>query len=143
MMVSQTAEYALRAIVVLGNHPGELLGTKQISEASQVPAGYLAKVLQTLAKAGLVTSTPGRNGGFQLLLSPEEISVLDVIQAIEPFQRIHTCPLNLPGHGTNLCPLHRRLDDAMAHTENAFRNSTVAEIMAERTDSPPLCEMKP
>jgi hypothetical protein len=49
--------------------------------------------------------------------------------------------LSLPGHGTNLCPLHRRLDDAMAQTEAAFRNSTVAEIMAERTDSPPLCEM--
>nr|MEE4268544.1 Rrf2 family transcriptional regulator [Candidatus Krumholzibacteria bacterium] len=141
MMVSQTAEYALRAVVVLGKNPDNLMGTKQISIESKVPAGYLSKVLQTLARANLVTSTPGRSGGFQLSHAPEEISVFDVIQAIEPLQRIHSCPLSLPGHGTNLCPLHRRLDDAMAQTEAAFRNSTVAEIMAERTDSPPLCEM--
>ena len=141
MMISQTAEYALRAVIWLGGHPDQLVGTKQISVAAQVPAGYLAKVLQMLARADLVVSTPGRGGGFRLTRPPEEISVLDVINAVDPIQRIRKCPLDLKGHGTNLCPLHRRLDDAMAQMEAAFARSTVAEMLAEETGSPPLWEL--
>jgi len=141
MMISQTAEYALRAVVWLGGRPDEPVGTKQISEAAKVPAGYLSKVLQMLARADLVVSTAGRGGGFRLTRRPEDISVLDVINAVDPIQRIRPCPLELAGHGTELCPLHRRLDDAMAQMEAAFANSTVAEMLAEKTGSPPLCEL--
>ena len=141
MMVSQTAEYALRAVVWLGGRPNEQVGTKKISEAAQVPAGYLAKVLQMLARAGLVVSTAGRGGGFKLNRPPDKISVLDVINAVDPIQRIHECPLQLMSHGMNLCPLHRRLDDAMAQMEAAFARSTVAEMLAEETGSPPLQEL--
>ena len=141
MMISQTAEYALRSVVWLGGRPDEQVGTKQISEAAQVPAGYLAKVLQMLARSGLVVSTAGRGGGFRLTRPPEEISVLDVINAVDPIQRIRECPLELKGHGVNLCPLHRRLDDAMAQMETAFARSTVAEMLAEETGSPPLQEL--
>ena len=110
MMISQTAEYALRAVVWLGGRSDEPVGTKHISQAAQVPAGYLSKVLQMLARADLVVSTSGRGGGFRLTRRPEEISVLDVINAVDPIQRIRECPLHLAGHGTELCPLHRRLD---------------------------------
>jgi len=141
MMISHTAEYALRAVVWLGGHPDEQIGTKLISEAARVPTGYLAKVLQMLARADLVVSSPGRGGGFRLTRSPEEISVLDVINAVDPIQRIHECPLELKSHGPNLCPLHRRLDDAMAQLEAAFARSSVAEMLAEETGSPPLWEL--
>ena len=141
MMISQTAEYALRAVVWLGGRPDEPVGTKQISQAAQVPAGYLSKVLQMLARAGLVVSTAGRSGGFRLTRRPEEISVLDVINAVDPIERIRECPLHLAGHGRDLCPLHRRLDDAMAQMETAFAQSTVADLLAEKTGVPPLCEL--
>jgi len=98
-------------------------------------------VLQMLARADLVVSSPGRGGGFRLTRSPEEISVLDVINAVDPIQRIHECPLELKSHGPNLCPLHRRLDDAMAQLEAAFARSSVAEMLAEETGSPPLWEL--
>ncbi|MCP4573969.1 MAG: Rrf2 family transcriptional regulator [bacterium] len=140
-MISQTAEYALRAVIWLGSHPDEHVGTKQISQAARVPAGYLSKVLQKLARAELVVSTPGRGGGFRLARAPEEISVLDVVNAVEPVQRIRTCPLELESHGMNLCPLHRRLDDAMAQVESAFAQSSIAELLADESGSPPLCEL--
>lgn len=60
MMISQTTEYALRAVVWLALTPDVQQGTKKISEAIQVPSGYLSKVLQKLTRAGLVTSSPGR-----------------------------------------------------------------------------------
>ena len=59
-----------------------------------------------------------------------ELSVYDVIQAIDPIRRITSCPLGLKGHGTNLCPLHRRLDKAMEAVETAFRDSTLADLAA-------------
>jgi hypothetical protein len=54
--------------------------------------------------------------------------------------RIKECPLGLVGHGARLCPLHRRLDNALATVEKAFRNTTLAEILAEPRSSIPLCE---
>lgn len=138
-MISQTAEYALRAIVYLAGQ-GEAQTTQQIAEATRVPPGYLAKVMQSLARGGLVQSQRGLHGGFTLLRSPEELTVWDVVEAVDPIQRIHTCPLGLEAHGTNLCPLHRRLDDASALVEAAFKRSTVAEMLAEPTGSAPLCE---
>lgn len=140
MLISQTAEYALRAVVWLASHPGHALGTARIADATRVPAGYLSKVLQSLARAGIVISQPGRRGGFVLSRPPEEMSVLDVINAVDPVQRIRTCPLSLTTHGTTLCPLHRRLDDAMARAEEAFATSTIAEIIGQPAESTPLCE---
>lgn len=62
-----------------------------------------------------------------LTRTPEELSVYDVVQAVSPMTRIRECPLGLDSHGTNLCPLHRRLDEAAAMVEQAFRDSTIAD----------------
>jgi len=139
-MLSQTVEYALRAMVYLASFDEEPQPTDKISEKTQVPAPYLAKVLQNLTRKGLVRSQRGVRGGFLLAQAPEEITVLDVVNAVEPIQRIRTCPLELKSHGVRLCPLHFRLDRALEMVENAFRQSTLAEILAEPTDSVPLCE---
>ena len=75
-MFSQTAEYALRAVACLARRPGEPMTTRQIADASRVPAGYLAKILQALARAGVVTGQRGLNGGFLLAHRPEELTML-------------------------------------------------------------------
>ncbi|RIK67081.1 MAG: transcriptional regulator [Planctomycetota bacterium] len=139
-MISQTAEYALRAIVWLAGHPETSLGTPHIAAATHVPAGYMSKVLQALARSGLVVSQPGRRGGFQLTRPPSKISVLEVINSVDPIQRIHKCPLDLKSHGAKLCPLHRRLDEAMASVEDAFAGSTIEELISDPTRPTPLCE---
>jgi Rrf2 family transcriptional regulator, nitric oxide-sensitive transcriptional repressor len=72
---------------------------------------------------------------------PAELTILEVVNAVEPIQRIKTCPLGLKSHGVRLCPLHRRMDDALASVEAVFGGTTLAEILAEPTDSPPLCEV--
>ena len=69
----------------------------------------------------------------------EEITILEVVNAVEPIQRIRTCPLGLSAHGVRLCPLHKRLDNALATVEAAFADTTLAEILAEPTRSVPLC----
>jgi Rrf2 family nitric oxide-sensitive transcriptional repressor len=139
-MFSQTAEYALRAIVVLANDAEAPWTAHNISSKSMVPQDYLMKVLQALAKAGLVAAQRGRGGGFILTRGPGHITVLDVITAVDPLRRIKHCPLGIKAHSTTLCPLHRKLDEAIRSVEEAFASTTIAEILADPSPIRPLCE---
>jgi len=141
-MISQTVEYALRAVVHLASEAPASCKTQQIATITQVPAAYLSKVLQSLAKAKIVRSQRGIGGGVALAADPKVLSILDVVNAVDPLQRITTCPLGLKSHGTHLCPLHRRLDNAMAQVEAAFANTTLAEVLSEPGQPLPLCDVK-
>lgn len=140
-LFTQTIEYALRAVVWLADHPDRSQTTQQIAAATRVPAGYLSKVLQNLGRGGLVRAQRGLHGGFMLTRSPEELTVLDVINVVDPIERIRECPLGLESHGTNLCPLHRKLDDALAAIEEAFGKSTIADLLETPSKSRPLCDV--
>lgn len=139
-MISQTAEYALRAVVFLAMHDDAAYPTPQISIATKVPTAYLSKVMLSLVKAGIVHSQRGQGGGFVLSRSADQITILDVLAAVDPIQRIKTCPLGLEAHGTSLCALHKRLDDATAVIEKAFQDTTIGELLARPTQSVPLCD---
>ncbi len=138
-MFSQTVEYALRAVVHLADRAPAARTTDQIAAATRVPEAYLSKVLQELCHAGILHSKRGRGGGVTLAKEPSEMTILEVVNAVEPIGRIRQCPLGLAAHGVRLCPLHRRLDNALAMVETAFRETTLAEILAEPARSRPLC----
>src|SRR5262249_38761793 len=129
-MFSRTTEYALRAVVYLAAQSGEARTIGQIAEATRLQADYLSKVMQNLRKKGLVHSPRGVPGGFNLGLPATELTVYDVVQAVDPIRRIEKCPLGIKDH-INLCPLHRRLDEAMDMVERALRASTIAELLVE------------
>lgn len=114
--------------------------TSQIASATQVPTAYLAKLLQSLVRAGVMRSQRGGGGGISLAIPPEKLTILDIVNAVDPLQRITTCPLGLTTHGKRLCALHRRLDDAMSTVEQAFANSTLADILNDAEPDGPLCE---
>ncbi len=141
-MFSQTVEYALRAVVHLAYQAPEAHTTAQIAEATRVPKDYLSKILQGLAREGIVRTQRGVGGGVALAKDPADLTILDVVNAVEPesVRRITTCPLGLKTHGSRLCPLHKRLDNAVAMVESAFRQTTLAEVLAEPSESVPLCE---
>ena len=138
-MFSQTVEYALRTVVWLASQGGTPRTTHQIAEATKIPPGYLAKVLQSLGRARVVRAQRGLNGGFSLAVSPEELSTLDVINAIDPIKRITQCPMGLPSHAEGLCPLHHRLDDAMALIEKRLGETRISELLAAPQSGKPFC----
>ena len=142
-MFSQTVEYALRAVLYLAREAPSPRTTDQIALATRVPKAYLSKVLQGLGRAGLVHSQRGLGGGMTLARDPSALTILEVVNAVDPIGRIKECPLGLTAHGMNLCPLHRRLDNALAMVETAFRETTLAEVLAEPLTSEPLCEFPP
>ena len=139
-MISQSAEYSLRAVLALAAQPpGTAMTNQQIAARSRIPAGYLAKVLQILARAGIVSSQRGLNGGFSLAIAPEALTLLTIVSAVETSRRITECPLGDPQHTLNLCPLHRRLDDAAAGVERMLRETTVADVLSESLSGETLC----
>ncbi|MGO9464624.1 MAG: RrF2 family transcriptional regulator [Isosphaeraceae bacterium] len=138
-MIPMTAEYALRAVVIMARDAGKPRSADEIALVTRVPRRYVNKVLQALVRARLVRSQSGPGGGYALLRPPEEVSILEVVTAVEPMPRIRTCPLGLEGH-TSLCPLHQKLDEACAATERAFASVTIAHLLSQSGSAPPLCK---
>jgi len=120
--------------------PDGLVSTAQLAEVTHVPMNYLAKVLQSLAKADLITGRRGVGGGYRLARPASEISMLDVINAIDPIERIRECPLKLENHSGRLCPLHTRLDDAARLMIERFEGISLLDVLAEDPTTRPLCD---
>jgi Rrf2 family nitric oxide-sensitive transcriptional repressor len=142
-VISQTAEYALRSVIFLGSQVGQPVTTQRIAAATLVPVGYLSKVLQSLGKAGLVDAQRGLRGGYMLARPPGELTVLEVIHAVDPPKRIVECPLGRVIHEGNLCALHRCLDEGIGLVESLYRQTTIEQLVAEvETGQNPLCETR-
>jgi Rrf2 family transcriptional regulator, nitric oxide-sensitive transcriptional repressor len=139
-VLSQTVEYALRAAVYLAGE-GQPRTAAEISSVTRVPTAYLAKVLQQLARARVVHGQRGPNGGFALSRAADKLTLWEVVQALEPMRRIRECPLDLKTHKGRLCPLHRKLDDAIAEMERSFRSTTLAELIGDPESPRPLCDI--
>ncbi|CRX39352.1 RrF2 family transcriptional regulator [Estrella lausannensis] len=140
-MLSQTSEYALRIMVILAQQKTDsFLRGEEIAKGTKVPEAYLAKILQSLNRAGLVRAQKGIGGGYAMNLPASQISLFDIINAVDPFTRIKKCPLGIAGHET-LCPLHKKLDTAYADFQKIFENCHLSDLLQNR-DQPVLCPHK-
>ena len=139
-MLSKTAEYALRAVTCMGSQPEKPASADYLADKTKVPRRYLTRVLQDLAAADLVRSRPGPGGGYELSKDVHSLTILDVVNAVAPLERIKACPLGLDSH-TELCPLHAELDRAYAATEQAFANVTIQQLLESTSPVIPLCEV--
>jgi Rrf2 family nitric oxide-sensitive transcriptional repressor len=140
-MLSRTAEYALRIMIALTESPEGSLTSYRISRNTQVPTDYAVKVLQLLGKSGLVHAQRGRGGGFRMTCDPRKTSLMDVVNAIDPLERIHRCPLERESHGSSLCPLHQSIDSVIALLQDQLTRMTLQGVVDEAPGSA-LCEVQ-
>jgi Rrf2 family protein len=138
-MLSKTAEYALRAVTCMGSQVDRPLSANTLAEQTKVPRRYLTRVLQDLCAAEIVQSRPGPGGGYELTHATSKLTILDVVNTVEPIARIKRCPLGLKTH-TKLCPLHAELDKAYEATEKAFASVTIQDLIESASPITPLCE---
>ena len=108
MLLSQTSEYALRAMSWLASAPPDVpVRAKDLSQGSGIPPHYLSKILRRLVLAGLLVSQKGQGGGFVLARPPGEIRFIDILAAVDAYPSEGRCAF---GWGacdeTNPCPLH-------------------------------------
>ena len=109
MQLTRQADYAMRAVLYLATTP--LANIREIAKAQFVPQEYLAKILQRLAKAGIVTTHRGVGGGISLARAPEKITLMDVIEAIEGPVALNRCFVR-PGEcpRESYCAMHDELE---------------------------------
>ncbi len=137
-LLSDASEYALRGAVWLAQRQGGTYKLREIAEGTKTPPGYLIKALQALAKAEILSAQRGSGGGFSLIRDPDSLSILEILDAVDPIERIRTCPLGIKQHGTCLCPMHKKIDDAMGHIEASFRDVTVTDLLDSSAASLPM-----
>ncbi len=108
MLYSRPCEYALRALTHISlNLNMELIRAQEIAEAESLPAPFLAKLLQQLARAGILVSVKGPKGGFGLARPPKEISLFEIVSAVDGVEGFTRCAVGLAECTDEApCPLH-------------------------------------
>lgn len=106
-LVSQGAQYAISAIIAISKHPNDVISASSLSRSLNCPAAYLSQILAKLKAPGILKSQRGLNGGVYLAKSLDEISVFDVISAIDGEAFFSTCFMGIDGCGhIEPCPFH-------------------------------------
>ena len=137
LKLSKKADYALIAVRHLATHRAQFsLSASDIAEVYGVSAPLLAKVLQRLAKNGLLTARHGSSGGYQLARDPNDISALDVINAVDGPVVITSCVTN---HGncdqSSTCTIReplRRVNESIAQV---LRSVTISQMAQDSPDT--------
>jgi len=133
--LSGGVEWALHCCVVL-TAAAEPVPASRLAQLHDVSATYLAKQLQALSRAGLVQSTQGKSGGYVLTRSPQEITMLDVVEAIDGPGSPFTCteirqrgPMATPPEAcTAPCPIARAMSDADQAWRATLQRISIADL---------------
>lgn len=130
-MISQAAERALQAVVYLGSQGGEPRTAAQIAEATGTSVMDLEETLSRLSRAGMLAPPRRVDHGFLLLANLTDVTVLDVVRAVEAFHPIEDCPLGRPAQTSGLCPLHRPMENVSIAEKRAPDRTTISELLHE------------
>jgi Rrf2 family protein len=129
-MLTQTADYALRALVYLAHDPEDAYHqTRDLARALNVPANYLGKILQLLGHRRIVESQRGMNGGFRLARLPEQVRLFDVIDALDAVPKDPECPMLTGARQMEMCVLHRRFAAATADYVRFLKGTTLGDVL--------------
>jgi Rrf2 family iron-sulfur cluster assembly transcriptional regulator len=144
-MLTQTGEYALRAMVYMARKgEGHFSGVKEIAASTGVPANYLAKILQQLARSRVLDSQKGFGGGFKLARKLSEIKLFDIIDPLERVEKFEQCVLGQRLCNDEVaCPLHNTWKAICNQYLGSLNNTTLQDIAdfrvkAERIEGPPV-----
>lgn len=135
MIQTDSGKYAIRAMAYIAarEDPTEPISAAEVAEAESIPPYYLAKVLQDLARAGILSSVRGRGGGFKMLREPEEIPVMEILQAVENIKKLTTeCVLGLDECSEEApCALHTTWKAFRDRLLGRLDDMTVADLVVE------------
>lgn len=140
-MISQTAQYALRAMVLLAHRDGdrEMLQAEEIADTLDLPRNYLSKILHGLTRHGLLDSSRGRKGGFRLVRSPSEIPLGQIVEVFDP-QLLSDERQCLLGRATCSdeagCPAHDYWKEVSRTVRRFFLGTTLEDLTSGRAQLP-------
>ncbi len=135
MILSDTAEYALRAVLYVARtaSPERPTRADEIAQALGVPRNYLSKILHTLGKSGVLRSARGPQGGFQLAMDPGELVLARIVGTFDPMEIRPRCLLGRAEcSDLNPCPAHPRWKGIADQVRGFFLQTTVADLLSEK-----------
>ncbi len=130
MQITRQADYALRAMYYLSKlEPSERAATSLIADEQRIPPSFLAKIISQLSIAGLIHTSRGARGGVSLARSPEAISILEVVEAIDGPLTLNECTHSVEGcpFGEN-CPIRPVWCDVQSELVERLRNTSFAAL---------------
>ncbi|MEK6716068.1 MAG: Rrf2 family transcriptional regulator [candidate division NC10 bacterium] len=131
MKLTRGGEYGIRGVLYLAQQDnGKISMLSAIAKAQDVPPRFLAKIFQALARAGIVRSYRGAKGGFSLARRAAEITIKDVIEAIEGPIYLNVCLVG-PGECTRdkICPMHRVWEEAQEKMMGVLARANFADLV--------------
>lgn len=132
MQITRQADYAIRCVLYLSKFEDEIIMVNAIARAKKIPRSFLAKILQKLAKARIVKSFRGINGGYQLAKSPKEINLLDVIEAIDGPVAMNRCAIDKRMCSlSNECSVHPVWIEIRKEVEKRLKKENFARLIKE------------
>ncbi|QDT26968.1 transcriptional repressor NsrR [Gimesia panareensis] len=129
-MISQTEEYALRAMTCLAFRYPDYMTRDQLFEVTQVPHAYLPKIMLELNRTGLIRSQRGHNGGYTLLRPPSETSLLNIINAVNTTSLRETLTQSA-SISTEISQLHQHLIASFSRLELALDQTSLADLITQ------------
>jgi Rrf2 family protein len=132
LALTRRGDYAVRAALCLARQDGEgYVKIREVAAAMALPASYTPQVLRLLAEAGLAEARAGRDGGYRLTRSPDEIALLEVVEAAEGAFRLERCILRGgPCHWEQACAVHAAWSAAVQATRDSLARTTLADLVA-------------
>lgn len=130
MIYSTSTKYAVMALIELASRrPGRPVQIKEISESTGIPHFFLAKLVQTLVKAGMLSSSKGRGGGVGFAKPPSDITLAEVVKAIDGPEALRSCIFGLQScDGTRNCPLHPAWGPIRDQILSFLKTTTIADL---------------
>jgi len=130
MIYSRTSEYAIRAFVRLAQLPdGKYAMVKEIAAEEVIPAHFLAKILQQLARQGLLRSSKGPTGGFALRVPADEIRMVDIVEALDGLTEYQRCASGLTECSDEMpCALHDSWKALRSRIMDYLERNTIADL---------------
>jgi len=137
MQITRQADYAVRAVVYLAQmEPDRRAATSRIAKEQKIPPSFLAKIVSQLSVAGLLQTSRGARGGVSLARSPDEISLLEVVEAIDGPILLNECVSSVSAcdFGED-CPLRPIWIDSQVELVNRLKSTTFASVLNGRNSS--------
>lgn len=130
-LYSKGCEYAIRALAhAVADSNQDRFQAKDICEKAGIPESFTRKIFQSLVQGGFLLAHRGPGGGYSLSVSPEKISILDVIKAVDGEDTFSKCIMGLSEcGGENPCPLHPIWSDAKHDLIQQLSQSTLREVI--------------
>lgn len=133
MRLTRAGEYAVRCVLYLADRgPGLVISRKQIAREMDIPPHFLGKIAQQLAREGIIEIVQGAKGGFRLIAAPEQVTLLQVVEAVIGEIFLNDCVMRADAcHRSYACSVHNIWEEARSQLRDFLKQATFDKLLQD------------